>query len=68
MGLQIKQVRMCNFASLRGNYDRPTNQQIDGQTDIRGHKKVTLLIMIVVVGGMGGEVVYCRLPFAVYRG
>ena len=58
---------MCNFASFRRNYDRPTNQQIDGQTDIRGHKKVTLLIMIVVVGGMGEErwfiVVY---PF--YRG
>ena len=37
------------------NHDRPTNQQTDRQMDIRGHREVTLPIMIVVVGGMGEE-------------
>ena len=38
----------CNYLPFRENYDRPTNQQTDQQMDIRGHRDVTLPIMIVV--------------------
>ena len=55
----------CNFPPFRENFDKPTHLQTDQQTDIRGHREVTLPIMIVVVRerrgparvdwGVGGE-------------
>ena len=38
-----------------GKYIYMMSLQTDQQTDIRGHREVTLPIMIVVVGGMGEE-------------
>ena len=38
-----------------GKYIYMMSLQTDQQTDIRGHREVTLPIMIVVVGGMEEE-------------
>ena len=41
--------------TIQQNYHRPTNQQTDRQTDIRGHRDVTLPFMVILVGGIGEE-------------